>query len=581
MGVTLEVIAALLWFRQTLDRPRFGLQPTPATIMELRDTRGKPGTPPRLAETKTMKALEDEDHTGNMLLRAELSQQLRSAEAHSAGGGRRSAGDPCLVSSLQLSEDGMIVPHRILGSLEDFRTYLEVKGETQLLKRIPEASVGSGTGGERLFSAGGVGHRNIQGAARRMRSQEQNVSSGLSSAASPHRHHSYQGAVEAKPEQSHVGAGVQVLIETLPGEAGCSVLDLHNRGCTVISYSWQRLSKERRFPQLHCHYEKTLFHFNSSSGVICPGDTLRVEVIFMSEKPGVQTELWQLNATGVSQQVTLIGVCLQRDPTAELQLHLRDKLEKKAVRETCQLIISQMLEKIYTPERSSSPPYLLESEEQHLGSTKGEAESLEDLEIMWREVNGREEWDLSVDTLRQCVLSLPDAEASPGPSIREERLAKLNKILLQGSEPSELKHLHLTAVTAGRQLWRNLLDTMAVEADRIQDLLGLSEIQTWSHEEGRPAGEAINKQEDRSREKGVAGGRKSGFTAERKKAFDPPSTGDLQEKEETPDVLCSPLPLRNPPASSSFRRMFLRKVYALLEELLDGLCDVIDELREV
>lgn len=46
------------------------------------------------------------------------------------------------------------------------------------------------------------------------------------------------------------------------------------------------------------------------------------------------------------------------------------KLDKKAVRETCQLILSQTLEKIYTPRRPSSPPYLLDLDEENLGSTK-------------------------------------------------------------------------------------------------------------------------------------------------------------------------------------------------------------------
>lgn len=42
------------------------------------------------------------------------------------------------------------------------------------------------------------------------------------------------------------------------------------------------------------------------------------------------------------------------------------------------------------------------------------------------------------------------------------------------------------------------------------------------------SGEATNKQEDRNREKGAAGGRKSGFTTDNKRGFEPPSTGDLQ-----------------------------------------------------
>ncbi|XP_078793548.1 uncharacterized protein mycbpap isoform X3 [Oryzias latipes] len=557
--------------------------------MKLRDSGGNHVTPPHLAEAKTIKTLEDEDHAGNTILRAEPPQQLRSAAAHPPDGVRRSAGNPCLVSSLQFNEDGMIEPHRILGSLEDFRKYLENKGETQLLKRIPESSLdcSSESAGEQHSSAHGLGHRNIQGAVpwnKQMRSQKQSALSGVSSATSPRHHYNCQEAAKPIPKQRHVGAGVQVLFETLTGEPAWSVLNLHNGGCTVISYCWQRLSKRWSFQQLHSQDEKSHFYFNSSSGVICPSEDVRVEVIFMSEKPGIQTEHWQLNTTGVSLQVSLIGVCLQRDPTTELRLHLRAKLDKKAVRETCQLILSQTLEKIYTPRRPSSPPYLLDLDEENLGSTKGEAESLEGLKIMWKEVNGRDEWDLSVDTLRQCVMSLPDVELVRGSSIREERLTELNKILLQGSEPSELKLLRLTAVTAGRQLWRNLLETMAVEADRIQDLLGLPENQRWGHEERYRTGEVTNKQKNRNREKGVAGETRSRYTTDSKGVSGPPLTGDLQEKggKNSPEgqLEGSSLPFRNPSAQS-FRRMFLRKVYALMEELLDGLCDITEELRGV
>lgn len=42
------------------------------------------------------------------------------------------------VQGLQLDEEGMILPHSILGSLEDFKSYLETQGDTELVKRIPK-----------------------------------------------------------------------------------------------------------------------------------------------------------------------------------------------------------------------------------------------------------------------------------------------------------------------------------------------------------------------------------------------------------------------------------------------------------
>ncbi|KAF1394900.1 hypothetical protein PFLUV_G00005920 [Perca fluviatilis] len=40
---------------------------------------------------------------------------------------------------LRFDEQGRVLPHSILGSLEDFRSYLEAKGETELVKRIPKS----------------------------------------------------------------------------------------------------------------------------------------------------------------------------------------------------------------------------------------------------------------------------------------------------------------------------------------------------------------------------------------------------------------------------------------------------------
>lgn len=69
------------------------------------------------------------------------------------------------------------------------------------------------------------------------------------------------------------------------------------------------------------------FCFPSRLGVIRPGDTQRVEFIFKSEEPGINTERWQLDThpvllQGASMQVTLRGVALYQDKTADQRLFI-------------------------------------------------------------------------------------------------------------------------------------------------------------------------------------------------------------------------------------------------------------------
>lgn len=151
------------------------------------------------------------------------------------------------------------------------------------------------------------------------------------------------------------------------GESASSHLELHNEGSTAIFYSWKQLVVPRSFPNLRSQTKAACFYFNCSSGtcthnhapagvtqclstlhecifqpvlnaafhfasppsqgVILPGDTQRLEVIFKSEKPGIETELWQLNThpvlmQGASMQVTLRGVAFYQDNTADQRLFI-------------------------------------------------------------------------------------------------------------------------------------------------------------------------------------------------------------------------------------------------------------------
>ncbi|XP_059194299.1 MYCBP-associated protein [Centropristis striata] len=423
--------------------------------------------------------------------------------------------------------------------------------------------------------------------------------------------------------QGEAGISATMLFEALTGERASSHLELHNEGSTAIFYSWQQLLVPQSFPELRPQTKSLFFYFSSSSGVIRPGDTQRVDFIFKSEEPGIRTELWQLTThpvllQGASMQLTLKGVALSQDQTADQRLFIETKLEKVVKVKLCRSIVSEVLRGVCSPERPSSPAELHLTEEQQFLSKNSELQFLhqpvEELKRLWEEVYPGCTWDLSVDSLRQAVLSLPEHE-----SVKEESLARLNVLLLQLSGPGQLQRQQITAAAAGQQLWRKLLDSLAGEALRLRDLLGLPERETWSHhtEEALPsdADMAENKEEKSDKKGGAApkeerSGVRSRFkddNKESKSATTERSAEDSRKKgrrredvgkrcrekqgkelsspqasltDLRPDSVSQPPDEEHGELMDIYTRLLHKKVYSLMGELVDNLCDLMDELHK-
>ncbi|XP_049427250.1 MYCBP-associated protein isoform X3 [Epinephelus fuscoguttatus] len=428
--------------------------------------------------------------------------------------------------------------------------------------------------------------------------------------------------------QGEVGISATIFFEALTGDRASSHLELHNEGSTAIFYSWQQLPVPHSFPKLRSQTKNLHFYFNSSSGVIRPGDTQRVEFIFKSEEPGIKTELWQLLThplllQGASMQVTLRGVALYQDKSADQKLFIETKLEKTVKVKMCWSIVYEMLQGVRTPERPSSPAELYVTEEQEFLSKNPKLQYLhqpvEDLKRLWQEVHPGHTWDLSVDTLQQVVLSLPKQE-----SAQENSLTQLNSLLLQLSEPSQLKHRQLTATAIGQQLWRKLLDTMAGEAMWLRNLLGLPEKDTWINKKEEflvsdpdmadsidersetKQGAAAEEQSNGSRsifkddnkgesksattEKSVeVRGRKESKKKGKRREEVGKRTREKQGKDsasliDIPSDSISQQPPDGqgvgPEVMDIYTRLLHVKVYALMEDLVDNLCDLMDDLNE-
>ncbi|XP_031600246.1 MYCBP-associated protein [Oreochromis aureus] len=395
-------------------------------------------------------------------------------------------------------------------------------------------------------------------------------------------------------KQGEVGISATIFFEALTGEIVTSHLDLHNEGSTVIFYSWQQLPKPYSFPNLGSQTQKVHFYFNASSGVILPGETQRVEFLFKSEKPVIKTEIWQLSThpvllQGASMQVVLRGISLYQDRSADERLFIETKLEKVVWEKICRSIVYEALYQVHSPERPSSPAELYITTEQLFLSRNPKLqyrdEPVEGLKALWQKLDQGSTWDYSVDTLRQAVLSLPDEESSQDSLKREEGLAQLNSLYLQLSEPSGLKH-PLTAGTLGRQLWRKLLDRMTAEAMWLRNLLGLPEKEAWTDKEDKPvitdAGEIqalwqdhrhiYDTQKKGGREKETGKGHQ-GKTTKIKRTLE-------NQEDESESILQPPPKQKNVVKMMPvYTRLLHSKVYALMEDLVDNLCDLMDELN--
>nr|XP_020474102.1 uncharacterized protein LOC109970698 [Monopterus albus] len=356
--------------------------------------------------------------------------------------------------------------------------------------------------------------------------------------------------------------------------------------------------------------------------------------MFKSEEPGIKTELWQLNThpvllQGASLQVTLKGVALYEDNTADQRRFIEMKLEKTAIVKTCLSVVYEVLRGVHTPERPSSPAELYITEEQVFVRKNPKLqyidEPVEALKTLWQEVNPGCTWDLSVDTLRQVVLSLPEHESTQGTLTREQSLNQLNSLLLQLSAPSELKRYHLTAAIIGQQLWVILLDTMAGEAMRLRNLLGVPEKKAWTENKDKSQlpdadlADDIIKDEKSDKKRGSSaneenGGAKSRLKDDNRGESKSPTTEKSVEeskkkgkkrdelgkgktrgrpgKESVPlteaylvstSTVSGQQPLDQnvkPEVMNIYTRLLHRKVYVLMEDLVDSLCDLMDERDE-
>ncbi|XP_067296763.1 MYCBP-associated protein isoform X2 [Pseudorasbora parva] len=288
----------------------------------------------------------------------------------------------------------------------------------------------------------------------------------------------WTGSASSHQLKGQEGVSARLMFETVTGQSVSADLELKNEGSTAIYYSWERLTRT------HTHSQH--FYFNSTTAVILPSSTKHISFTFKSVSAGIVTEVWRLNTHpvlmgGAPLQVTLRGVALDQDKSAQERAALEKELERKASVSLCRRIIVDLLRGVQSPERPSSPDDLYITDDElfltHNPDLQYRREPVEALRALWEQVSGTgaADWDLSVHTLRQVVLSAPETDAVS----RDECLSQFNSLMLELQRP-QTQTPPVTSHSISLQLWRELLDGLVTDSVRLRHKLGLPENNTWS-----------------------------------------------------------------------------------------------------
>uniref|UniRef100_A0A8C4TR81 Uncharacterized protein n=1 Tax=Erpetoichthys calabaricus TaxID=27687 RepID=A0A8C4TR81_ERPCA len=274
--------------------------------------------------------------------------------------------------------------------------------------------------------------------------------------------------------QGEVGITARLTFEALAEMPATSSLDVTNNGSASVYFNWKRLPHVVSFEDVQGGQKTQRFYFDTSAGVILPGDKQQFLFTFKSPNAGIFSETWELSTHptllgGAGIQVTLRGIALHDDRTAEMRQTIQVKLETKETQKIVGNILDGILDGVRTPERPSTPADAYLTEEDIFHQQNPELHfvhsAVEGLKNLWNRWLQPAEWDLNARNFR---------EVSGAQAKRENR----RKVPLC---PDGCMTFWLFFFPNCRlQLWRGTIDGMDTQAASLRHLLGITEGDTWA-----------------------------------------------------------------------------------------------------
>ncbi|XP_067933605.1 MYCBP-associated protein-like [Watersipora subatra] len=411
---------------------------------------------------------------------------------------------------------------------------------------------------------------------------------------------------------------------TFEAHAGCrstSILEIINLGTTAMYFSWKMLPKSNPFDLVNANVQR--FYFNTSSGVILPGQTLNFPFVFKSDKAGVFGEQWQFQthpviAGGAALVVTLRGVAIKEDKLQKQRELIESKLQKNIIWKKMRRLIDEIVDSIKSPERPKSPvdSYLTEEEvfqrqNPQLHYKHHVVKKLKELYKMLVNpptMDGDEDggnrnddeevvmWNLNVVEFKKAVLELSDEDER-----KTYFLETINESVVQ------LSFHHVTPrlrkmYKACYQTFSNTVDNMIGHSMQIRSLLGLPEREQEDKLDESVRGKAAvpkvtpktgNKEEKKSGKaepkkeaKGKEAAKKNDRASPVKKT--PPSraaaslTNAGAEGRITPSTIVEPANQANvgidPKQEKKYKEKMTAQAYAEMEKMMSNLEQIFEEI---
>ncbi|XP_078510578.1 MYCBP-associated protein isoform X2 [Lissotriton helveticus] len=273
--------------------------------------------------------------------------------------------------------------------------------------------------------------------------------------------------------REEIGISARMTFEALAGDKATSVMEVANDGTTAIWYEWRRLPYPAGLPEICTDRSMQRFYFNTNSGVILPGDTKAFSFLFRSLSPGIFSESWEFCTHpvllgGASLQLSLFGISLYEDKTAELRQALESELEAKEAVVIAEELLLDLLSGVRSPERPPSPINTYVSEEDLFRMKNPQLyykdHVVREMHGVWKhqvdfptveedEDSKIHPTEVGVDSKMLSVTEVPDLKNLPYTEVRDSKTAPSTEIRHPKSLPSiEIRDLKSPAPEQVRDL---------------------------------------------------------------------------------------------------------------------------------
>lgn len=233
--------------------------------------------------------------------------------------------------------------------------------------------------------------------------------------------------------------------------AGRAKLSLQNLGTVTIRYCWKRI--KRLMPYVPEDDLQQVFFFNKNEDVLSPGQNKEIFFTFISNKPGMNSEYWELSMCNVCFFDTMtekLTINLYGDAVENIDMIkrkteiLKTRINRKAIDNLASEFVNEIFDNVFVvpPEIYPYKKFFLEAEIFVLKNPVCFYHQTEvaKMKEYYTEMVPGELWDLSIGTWREQMMAKDFDDRMKYYELLRKSHAELLKPWYEGEELLKEKH---------------------------------------------------------------------------------------------------------------------------------------------